>query len=222
MHYPVQGNVFLRRTGSDILTFHEVMRDQVYDVVSRYVEDCGSIIDLGANIGLASLYFAHTYPSSVVLAVEPNPDTYDILELNLQQLIEGGRCKTLKAAGWGAATTLGGKIGVDQHHFSAFAVEEAKGNGEHIKGLPMSELIVCSGFEYIDLVKVDIEGAEVQLFSGPTDWLKVVKVIAIEFHGDSRRASRFDSLMEAYGFKVYDGNQHTVIAVNHPLRAGVK
>src|SRR5437870_6519350 len=98
---PIQGKVHLREVGSDAFTFKEVLKDQVYREVISRVHKCHSVIDLGANIGLSSLYFASLFPSSKIFVVEPNPGTYELLKQNVGELIQKGRCQTLMAAVWG-------------------------------------------------------------------------------------------------------------------------
>ncbi len=223
MKRPVPAVVSLREVGSDILTFNEVIREQVYKSILAKLARCETIIDLGANIGLATLYFAGHYPRARVLAVEPNPPTYKILAANLKSLVEVGRCRTLKAAVWGSEKRLvaDDRSKADGAHYSAFAAREAGGgrDGETMQGLPITRIIADSGFERIDLLKVDIEGAEVELFKDDLDWLKQVAAVAIEFHDDSRARTRFDEVMRAYGFHIHDEGQHTVLAVREE-RAG--
>jgi len=216
MKSPVVGKVSLREVGSDILTFDEVIKRQVYRNILSKLEQCETVIDLGANIGLASLYFASRYPSCRLLAVEPNPPTYKILTANLSDLIEGGRCRTLHAAVWGSERQLIGDPSQAHDHYSAFAAREATGNEngeETMQGFPITRNIHDSGFEHVDLLKVDIEGAEVELFKGDLDWLRRVGAIAIEFHHESRQVCRFDDIMGAYQFRIYDQDPHTVLAV---------
>ena len=218
MKQPVPALLSLREVGSDIMTFTEVIREQVYKSILTKLASVETIIDLGANIGLASLYFAGHYPRARVLAVEPNPPTYAILAANLKSLVEAGRCRTLKAAVWGSEKKLvaSERSKEDELHYSAFAASEADDghdDGETMQGFPITRIIADSGFERVDLLKVDIEGAEVELFKGDLDWLKKVGAVAIEFHDDSRAATRFDEVMRAYGFRVYDEGGHTVLAV---------
>lgn len=218
MKAPVQTTVSLREVGSDILTFNEVIKDQVYKNILAALDRCETVIDLGANIGLASLYFAGHYPRARVLAVEPNPPTYKILTANLKNLVEAGRCRTLQAAVWGSEKKLvADRSKAEEDHYSAFATREAdddrQDGGETMQGLPVNRIISESGFGRVDLMKVDIEGAEVELFKGDLDWLKVVGAIAIEFHEDSRAVTRFDEVMQAYGFRIQDQGAHTVLAV---------
>lgn len=215
MRNPLRGEVLLRERGSDTLTFTEVIQQEVYREVVTAVRDCHTVIDLGANIGLASRYFADHFPNCKILAVEPNASTYEVLLLNIERLVANGRCRTLRAAVWGSEKTLTGEAVDAPDHFSAFAVHEtaAASSEESIAGWPMNKIIAHSGFERVDLLKVDIEGAEVELFNGKVDWLQQVRTIAIEFHDNSREECRFDDLMREHGFRVIDSGSHTVLAL---------
>lgn len=213
---PFRGEILLREVGSDILTFDEIVKEQVYQDVLRQVPKCETIVDLGANIGLASLYFAASYPGCRILAVEPNDSSYKLLNSNLGKLIATGRCKTLNAGVWSSETTLAPDDSFEAGHYSAFATREVSVEAERdsgMIGLPMRRILAHSGFEKIDLLKVDIEGAEVELFKGDLDWLRQVGAIAIEFHGDSRVACNFDEFTIRYGFRIIDRGAHTVIAL---------
>jgi FkbM family methyltransferase len=154
------------------------------------------------------LYLAENYPRSSIVAVEPHPDTFDVLQTNLRSLVTKGRCRLIQAAVWGSKTSLVGHAD-EERHFSAFAVQE--GNGS-MQGLPISNILAQSGFESVDVLKIDIEGAETELFKGDLGWLDRVCCIAIEFHDGSRRTSRFDEIMREHGFAVTEG-KHTVIAI---------
>ena len=214
---PFQFDVSLRSVDADWFTFKEIVREEVYGDILKYVPDGNSIIDLGANIGLASLYFAEKYPASRICAVEPSAANYELLVDNLDPLIKSGRCQALHAALWEREATLGANALPAQDRHNSFSVREL-GPGEHIdgqaiRGLPMGTIIKSAGFTHVDILKVDIEGAERQLFSGELDWLDRVRALMVEFHGDARRESGFDGTMRRYGFQVRDENRHTVLAI---------
>jgi FkbM family methyltransferase len=215
MRSPFRGELLLRERGSDVNTFTEVIQQEVYRDVIETLRNCETIIDLGANIGLATRYFADHFPNCKILAVEPNPGTYEVLVSNVAGLVTRARCQTLQAAVWGSEKPLAGGEVDDPYHFSAFAVYEIAAELEEnsIVGWPMSKIIAHAGFERVDLLKVDIEGAEVELFKGNVDWLHRVRTIAIEFHQNSRKECRFDDLMKQYGFRVVDSGSHTVLAL---------
>jgi FkbM family methyltransferase len=213
MKFPARQTLHLREVGTDILTFQEVILEQVYRAVVERLPDCRTVIDLGANIGLTTLYLSAHYPGCRFFAVEPNPDTFRVLELNVAGLVRGGRCQTFRGAVWGSRKALAADAARAAERYSSFATVEAEGGGATIDGLPMPELIERAGFERVDLVKADIEGAEVELFSGDLSWLDRVGALAVEFHGDSRAAIGFDALVRDRGFRVVEDGKHTTLAV---------
>lgn len=209
---PFRARVLLRERGSDALTFEEIVRVQVYREIGQRMADCRTIIDLGANIGLASLYLAARFARSRIVAVEPNPDTYQILVVNLDKLRNSGRCRTIEAAVWSESRPLRATPLANPEHYSAFAVQEAAHASADIAGFSIRQIIEMSGFGFIDLLKVDIEGAEVELFRGDLDWLTNVGAIAVEFHANARAESSFDEIAKDYGFSISAGTPHTVMA----------
>jgi FkbM family methyltransferase len=214
MKRPVRGDVALRETGSDLATFREIMLDEIYGQVVGNIRGFLTVIDLGANIGLASLYLAHHSPASRILSVEPNPQTYQMLVRNVQSL--GGRCQTLKAAAWGTHNLLAPDPQLARDRFSTVTLREASSvvrDEWTVEGFTMPEILDYSGFDTVDLLKVDIEGAEAEIFSGSDlKWLRRVGAIAIEFHKDSREKCRFDDLMKSYEFEIWTEEHHTVLA----------
>lgn len=214
MRHPVRGPLWLRERGSDHVTYEEVIENEVYSPVLAAVPGCRQVIDLGANIGLASRYFLAHYPEARVVAVEPDPGSHAVLVRNLS-VVPAGRWTAVRAAVWDCSgpVVLSGP-GPD-HRFDCVRVRDA-GPGadrEAVSGVTLSDL--CARFPHgvIDLVKIDVEGAEVRLFAGDGGWLDRVRAIAIEFHGDSRAASGFDAQMRRHGFAVRDDHPHTVLAV---------
>lgn len=214
MRAPFAGNVWLREYGADSWTFGEVVTDQVYCGVIRQVPQARYIVDLGANIGLASRLFAAAYPSCSILAVEPDPDNVGLLRRNLHELMTVGRCQIEQAAVWDRTALVGLECPDGNGAYNAYRVGSAgpSGPAQLVQGFTMGDLLRRCAFPQIDLLKIDVEGAEVEVFRGDLRWLDSVLNIAIEFHHDSRRRSTFDELMDRHGFVVEDALKHTVIA----------
>jgi FkbM family methyltransferase len=215
---PIHADIVLREVFADWWTFEEIVQEQVYKNILSHLSHCETIIDLGANIGLATLYFASQYSASQLFAVEPNPANYALLNVNLQALVDSGRCQTLNAAIWQQEMLLVANPLPSPNRYNCFSVREPL-SGEPcsiplIKGMPIESVISASGFSTVDILKVDIEGAEVQLFRGNLDWLKRVRALLIEFHDESRQKSDFDAIMRRYHFRIPEENRHTVFAVN--------
>jgi FkbM family methyltransferase len=214
MKRPFRGPITLREWGTDYRTFNEIVLDEVYKSVVTQVSSAATIIDLGANVGLASLYFASHWPSCRILAVEPNPETYQLLSINLAPLVRAERCKTLQAAVWDADVFLSPAPNQVPGAFDTYSLCDAElenDTGPKVRGLSIGEIIQRSRFKNVDLLKIDIEGAEAQLFRGNTDWLRCVGNVAIEFHCDARRLSNFDEIMKQYGFRSQKEERHTVL-----------
>jgi FkbM family methyltransferase len=200
---PSRRPVYLRKWGSDPATFEEVFVQAVYRPVTERLRSCQTLIDLGANIGLASVYLSG-YFGCRCFCVEANPDTFAILRKNLT----GRNAQALNAAVWGSRTMLAAECPPGRY---SMATVQPDPNGS-IPGLPLPDLIERSGFSTVDLLKIDIEGAETELFRGELSWLTSVRAIAIEFHGESRKGTRFDEIMQEHGFRITDTG-HTVIAI---------
>lgn len=142
------------------------------------------IVDAGANIGMATLYFAAQYPEANIIAIEPEPSNFKILRQNCAGL---ANVTLLEAALWPIEQPVG--IANPQVEKFAFAVAAA-GVGSAaggIKTINVPELLKKTAGGRIDLLKLDIEGAEWELFSiNPESWLDKVQVIAIELHDRHR------------------------------------
>lgn len=213
---PFERVIVLRENTFDFITFEEVVFEQVYRTIPAHLPVGKRIIDLGANIGLASLYLATCYPSSKIAAVEPLSQNYSLLMENLATLIQNGRCLAMEAAVWGKEGTLVLERPDIPDRYNAYTVRQSTSGSNvlsEIQGLTIARIMERAGFHEVDIVKVDIEGAETELFKGDLNWLNYTRAIAIEFHGNSRQASNFDEIMRQYKFTIQAEDGHTVLAL---------
>jgi FkbM family methyltransferase len=161
-----------RLNRGDIQGIREVWFDEVYRLPCK--DPGGQIIDLGANIGLTSVYFAKTYKTDFIVAVEPNQANVKLARRNFEQ--NSIVARVIEAA-------IGPIDGVA--HFSD-ATESNMGHvsdqGREIRMLSMPTLLNSEGIGSIDLLKMDIECGEQALLSEGTEWLDRVQVIIAEFH----------------------------------------
>jgi len=215
MKWPIRQPILMRPSSNDHYTFLEVFKEEVYAMLCSHTSNVRTIVDLGANIGLASLYLLNKNPGASLIAVEPDPHNYRLLTWNLNASPSRARCQSVQAAVWSQETLLkivrpGSAGHVNQIRVEPF--ESQKGDYMPVPGMTIKQIIEKAGFETIDILKVDIEGAEVELFKGNTDWLNRVRWLAIEFHHGSRKESNFDVLMSERGWKILDESAHTVVA----------
>lgn len=142
------------------------------------------ILDCGANVGYTSVYFLTRYASSRVIAVEPDLHNFQILQRNLAPY--GERALAIHAAIWSEATHL--KLCSAQEANMgewAFWVRECQPDETpDVQAVDIQTILSDSGFSQIDILKIDIEGAETQIFSqNYGGWIDKVETFLIELHG---------------------------------------
>lgn len=212
---PIRGRISLREPGSDIHTFREVMIAEIYSEVARLAPNCQYVLDLGANVGLTSLYLSQRFPQCRIVSVEPDPHNQQLLRNNLASLIASGRCEIVEAAAWGEDTTLALSAPPNDVDYDAISVSTAN-RDDHSRDVPalrVDTLMERAKLPRIDILKIDIEGAETDLFLRDPSWLEQVNAISIEFHGETRTKSRFDKVANSYGLMVVDDKSpNTVLA----------
>lgn len=207
------GDFWIRFGTSDKRTLDEIIVRKIYESVCANVRGCRTVLDLGGNIGLAARYFLMKYPDCQVCSVEPFEENISLYHRNLAH-VPPARFGLIKAAVWRTNELVRLMFTDDKTEYDAISVQ-AGATGPEVQGLTMTEVIKRSGFAHVDLLKVDIEGAEVELFTGDCSWLEKVRAIAIEFHGRTRQLSNFDEIVSRANFKVRDLNSHTTLAMRY-------
>jgi FkbM family methyltransferase len=178
---------FVLRTHSDDLgTFEKVIAYGEYDLPE--LEGIRTIVDAGANIGMASIFFAKRFPGARIIALEPEPSNFELLVRNLA---EYPNVVCLRKALWtkrGRVTIFDPGIGTDAFRASgvdgAGAVDDSLGTVECVSIL---DLLAEYSLSKIDLLKVDIEGAEKEVFESADAWIDRVDAIVIELHDRFKR-----------------------------------
>jgi len=146
-----------------------------------------TILDIGANIGTASVVFLNEYPQATVVALEPDPGNFAILQRNLAPY--GDRAIASRCALWHRSEALA----IDRGHFRdggawSFQVRSSHGSDSEVEGVTLSEVMRRHGIENIDILKIDIEGAERYVFEGSVAaCLPRITRIAIELHDEACR-----------------------------------
>ena len=157
------------------------------------------IVDAGAYIGDVSAYFLSQYPGVHCIALEPNKENYEIAKKNLSPY--GSRIRLLKKGLYSQETNLtftgtgtGGGIG-----------DADAADCQTIQTTTVSQILKEIPEGHIDLLKIDIEGAELEVFqSDLRDWLPKVKRIIVETHGPDITAFVHEVLRNhGWSFQLY-------------------
>jgi FkbM family methyltransferase len=187
--------MWLRAQTSDLGVFNQIFLDEDHRI--QLNADPHSIIDLGANIGLASICFAQRYPNARVIAVEPEQSNLDLLRKNVAGY---KNIEVVHAGVWYRDAPL---TVVDKNDDKcAFQVVEAGESDEvFCNGLSIQTLMQSLELSSVGLLKVDIEGAEVELLGNESvkNWISKVDVMMVELHDRFREgcALAFEHAIEA-------------------------
>ena len=191
---PKTGTPVVLRTGtSDLPTFCEIFVDGEYHI--PFDRDVHYVLDLGANIGLTAVYLAGRFPKARIVCVEPDAENFKVLLANIESL---PNVEAIRAAIWSEPGTLQivredrqgqalGNWGTQTHPLETTGESR---NAETVEAVTIRQLAERFGLPRIDLLKVDIEGAELELFSrNASDWLPMTGAIVVETHNRFRPGS---------------------------------
>ena len=179
IHVPcLKHPIFLRAQTSDVIVFNQIFIDAELDFKVHKLPS--SIVDAGANIGLASVYFASRFPDARIVALEMEQSNFELLKRNTKPY---PNITCLQKALWSGQKQLSIVNPTDEPW--AFRVSEAvSGNAAlSVMSLGVTDMIKEFAHQQIDLLKIDIEGAEKEIFQNGMDhWIDRVGMIAVELH----------------------------------------
>lgn len=194
-------NVWLRTYSGDIEMLYEIFWRNVYSNNQIRWNQLTNIVDLGANIGMTSLFFAQK-TQATIYAVEPDPDNFEQLTHNLADEISASRLVPVQAAI--AAEDKPLFLHKNQKSYNS-TVSGTTESDIVVRGMTIKTLFREMYLEQVDLLKIDIEGGEEDLFSVELDWLEMVNNIVMECHSEKIRQFATDQLTNN-GFVVSTGN----------------
>lgn len=186
-------SLFVRTHSSDLDVVRQIFVEKEYAPFDT-LDNVFTIVDLGANIGCASIYFLTRFPEARVIALEPDPRNIEVCRRNLAPF--GNRATLLEGAIWSRRAALALVPGVyrDRREWATQVSLPVDGKPS-VAGYAMTDLLSMLGDRPVDILKIDVERSEVELFgSGELSWLDRVRNIAIEIHDEECEAIFFRSL----------------------------
>lgn len=137
----------------------------------------GLIIDAGANVGYVTIALAKSYPGCRILAIEPDRENYQVLTQNTAKLPQ---VQTVLGALWSESGSL--CITNPAAKSVSFQVS-ASGEGELVRAYSITDLMELAGADSVSLLKMDIEGAEFELFKNHSEnWFNSIRFMMVELH----------------------------------------
>jgi len=136
------------------------------------------IVDAGANIGAASVFFAMVYPGSQIVAIEPEAENFELLTGNTAGLPVD--CVH------GAIASAEGRVELidpGQDHWGYRTSPPVADAAHGIRTVTMNQIYAARAAAHFPFIaKIDIEGAEAELFSQNLDWVAATPLIIVELH----------------------------------------
>lgn len=143
-----------------------------------------AIVDGGANIGFVTYQFARRFPSSKIYAIEPNPHVFDKLKtayeadarihtLNMGISRESGKLAFNINANTGTSSFL------TPNEYHATHLAKNRREVKEVETISLSDLVIREHLDGIDLLKLDIEGFELEALKGAEQLLRDQRIHAI-------------------------------------------
>ncbi len=223
---------FTIQATSDIarrIIFENVYEPEVTRVLKNIIPPGGTIINIGANVGLIAAYFARIVRVNKVIAIEPNPEAFKLLLENINQNNLEDFIIPINAC-------IGGENGVVKFTFITGKPEYSSVNGivhpavakddfqsTYIQQMPLDSVVSEAT---VTLVFVDVEGAEEFVFRGAENILKQHKPILFfecsdillnKFGGSSRQLENY---LQTLGYTLRNAFDAT-IDISHPFEGEV-
>lgn len=209
--------VRIRRNQSDLLILWQVFLKRFYELgvhyrLDRDIDTLDTIVDLGGNTGLAASYFTARYRPRTLLTVEPIPQNLAVLRHNatlsgLDWKIEpaavageSGTAEFTVSAFWDTCTAV--PAVADLRRTRPYRLENVLARPNvRVPARTVDELLTKHGIDHVDLLKVDVEGSEAEVFSQVQPWMEQVEQIVLEVHDKYIDGDIVRKTMSAAGFR---------------------
>ncbi|MEO6903111.1 MAG: FkbM family methyltransferase [Bacteroidia bacterium] len=183
-------------SASFLFIYNEVFKRKIYQFKSDAPKPY--IIDCGANVGLSVLFFKQIYPTSEIIAFEPDPKVFNVLFENVKQLNLPDIMLINKAV-WDHNTTLNfSPDGADAGRLDTTKNEHSY----EVETTTLSQYLTRT----VDLLKIDIEGAEFTVLKNIKNSLKNVQHLFVEYHsfsGEPTVLNEILGILTEYNFRYY-------------------
>jgi FkbM family methyltransferase len=138
-----------------------------------------NVLDLGGNCGFTAIYLANKLPEARIVTVEPDPDNFRILQQNVKPY---ANICPINAAIWKEC----GELYLSDRSLStssrSFTNLRRQAGATPTKAITIQALSSAEGVEMWDVIKMDIEGGEVEMLQNAAGWVHLAKVLAVEIH----------------------------------------
>lgn len=208
----VGGNrIFLRKKSVDQEVFDYVFKDKYHHPHIGLVSPTPVILDLGANIGLTAVDYQLLYPGSTIYSYEMDIDNY---ELACKNCAPYKSIHLFNKAVWYEQGVFTYNKAVNADAYKLESIDKGSGTACEVSTISINSIIEENKIKWVDFVKLDIEGAEYEIFQKDLSWLNKVGQTKIEVHYGEEVFSEIQRKLTEYGFETLKDTHHwsTIIA----------
>ena len=215
MAYPYKNSVNLNgqhfeikiRSDADASVFFEVFEDREYAVLDSIIQNSKyPIIDVGAHVGMFSLYSAALNRNVPIYSYEPDPENFKLLKEHLTE----NRVTNVYPKNLAISATSGQRVlflKPDSHNHSLISDEndekEQKIYTSSLDGI-LKKIKEINDLDSCDLLKMDAEGVEFEIFeNAEKNLIRRFNNIYMEYHElmENLRGENIRKILEKSGFK---------------------
>jgi FkbM family methyltransferase len=217
----------IRPVTSDHLVFDQIVIHKEYESVlelaKKVKEGVNTIIDAGSNVGFTALYFNSLFSNAKIICIEADEKNFSHMQKNISINNLQNKIIPIHAALWNndgqeLVVTSEFRDG-NSWSKSVKLFENNKGVSNKFKAISLHSIIMEFQIEKIDILKIDIEGAEKELFDDHSfidNLSKYVKIICLEIHDERSNRKEILSKLYASQFELFD-TQETTFGYNKKL-----
>lgn len=203
LEYPIK----IRKSFTDKEVLLYVLLDKYHlPVPPINIPHDGLILDLGSNIGLTIAHYKTLYPNLRIIGCEMNIENFKIAQFNIKKY---KNVFLENAAVWinNHGVSYDGNANNDSFRIDKLRVPDSE--KIRVSSITINKLISKYNIDKIDFLKMDIEGAEVDVLeSCDLSWLGLVQAFGMEFHSDEANINKYKKKLENLGFKVWRDKRH--------------
>jgi len=180
----------------------EIFAYKIYSPSGFEIKENDTVLDIGAQIGVFSVYAAASAKAGRVYSFEPFSENYALLKRNIE-LNSRGNIEPFQMAVAGTAGTKDFYISKNTGGHSFYG--SPKQEKISVQAIALADFIKEKGLAKIDYFKMDCEGGEYDiLFSLPDEILNKISKIGMEYHNldETRHVARLREFLESRGFLV--------------------
>jgi FkbM family methyltransferase len=205
---------YFRPTASDLHVLREVFVHRAYAYPYQdVVGPVRRVLDLGSNIGVSCMYFSLRFPRAELVCVEPVPENVSVLKHNAQSNRMPWRVEAVAVAAtageadlyanrWWASSSTNRTVAKARTALSHRPESFLTNQVARVAATTVDQLLDRVGWDTVDIVKMDIEGAEREvLLDVAPSWLKRTGALVLDIHSKYVPRDLIVARLEEYGLR---------------------